>query len=96
MRASALLALLLLAGCGGEAPSDTALGECQRQAVEDPTVQAAIVDANTSLQGVRMQGVHDLAVARQAAVQRCLAAKGLAPKGGVEPVKGEWLGPPLL
>ena len=35
-------------------------------------------------------------VARQAAVQKCLAAKGLAPKGGVEPVKGTWLGPPLL
>ena len=100
MRLLAVLALLSLSSCAGgsgaSASADPALRQCQGRAVNDPAVQAAILRANSPLQEVRVQGVHDQAVAIKRAVHRCLAARGLAPAGGVEPVEGDWLGPPLL
>lgn len=96
MRTVLLLALFGLSACGGDAPANTALGRCQRKAVEDPAVQEAILRANSPLQEVRVRGVHDQKMATQRAVQKCLAGHGLAPAGGVEPVQGDWLGPPLL
>jgi hypothetical protein len=94
-----LLALLALSGCAtlaGDAPADSAQGECQRRAVDDPAVQAATLDANSPLQEVRVLGVHNQEVAMRRAVQRCLAARNGAPVGGVEPVQGGWLGPSLF
>lgn len=86
------LALLGLAGCAGmgDTPTDMPLGQCQRQALNDPAVKTAIEHANSSLQEVRVPGVREQEFATRQAVQRCMAAKGLAPKGGVEAVKPYW------
>ncbi len=95
-----LLSALALTGCAGlfgsDAPAGSTLGICQRRAIDDPAVQEATLRANSPLQGVRVEGVHDQQVATRRAVQRCLAGRGAAPAGGVEPVQGDWLGPPLL
>ncbi len=100
MRTVLLLSVLALSGrgalFGGDAPAGTPLGQCQRRAADDPAVQAATLRANSPLQDVRVRGVHEQEVAMQRAVQRCLAGRGQAPAGGVEPVQGDWLGPPLL
>ncbi len=99
MRLFLLSLVVALSGCGalsGDPPADTVQGECQRRAVNDPAVQAAIEDANSPLQEVRVQGVHDQDVAMRRAVQRCLAARAGRPTGGVEPVQGSWLGPSLF
>ncbi len=84
------LVLLALSGCagslGGGASSDAALAQCQSRALDDPAVQTAIEHANSPLQEVRVPGVREQQFAMRQAVQRCMAAKGLAPKGGVEPV----------
>ena len=99
---SFLLCALVLAGCGGPGRAatgqtqDAARAECQRQAVNDPAVQALIERANSPLQAVRVEGVHDQEVATRLAVQRCLAGRAGAPVGGVEPVQGGWLGPSLF
>ena len=92
MKHLGLLLLLVLPGCSGigDAPADTPLGQCQQQALNDPAVKEAIERANSTLQEVRVPGVRDQKFAIKQAVQRCMAAKGLAPKGGVEAVKPYW------
>ena len=92
MKRAVWLALLALCGCagmsgGGDAADNTPLAQCQRQALSDPAVQTAIEHANSMLQEVRVPGVREQKFAMRQAVQRCMAAKGLAPKGGVEPVQ---------
>ncbi len=99
MMCLAATCLVTLSGCGalsGDAPTSTAQGQCQRRAADDPAVRAATLRANSPLQDVRVSGVHEQEMAMRRAVQRCLAGRGLAPAGGVEPVQGNWLGSPLL
>jgi hypothetical protein len=81
-----LLVLLALSGCGAR-PSDPVLARCEAQSDSDPAVHEAIIEANSELQEVHVLGVRAVNRARQRAVQRCLAGKGLAPLGGVEPVE---------
>ena len=83
-----LLVLLALSTCGGP-PADPAQAQCEAQADNDADVEDAVIRANSQLQEVRVPGVHDEKVARERAVQRCLAGKGLAPEGGVEPEEHE-------
>jgi hypothetical protein len=66
------------------APSDTELGECQRQADKDPKVQALLLQ-NFYL---NVDPPHDQALrrARIDATNACLKARGMKLPGGVEPV----------
>ncbi len=86
-----LLLVVALSGCGHStrslayrAPSDTDLGECQRQADNDPVVQKLLLDNFT----MTADPVHDQALrrARINATNACLRARGVTLPGGVEPV----------
>jgi hypothetical protein len=86
-----LLLCLAMTGCGlstrslaYRAPSDTELGECERQADKDPKVQQLLLQ-NFYLNA---DPPHDQALrrARIEATNACLRARGLAIPGGVEPV----------
>ncbi len=86
-----LLLCVAMAGCGHStrslsyrAPSDTELGECQRQADKDPEVQKLLLENFY----ITAYPPHDeaLARARKRATDNCLRAKGVTLPGGVEPV----------
>lgn len=84
MRSPAILLLAVLAGCAAPPPANTPQAQCQQQADKDPAVQALLVQAPVNSQDVIWQT--KLSIARRTAVNSCLAAKGLAPRGGVQPV----------
>jgi len=82
-----------LAACSGRdyarsvgegAPADTARGECQRQAYDDPKVKALLLQNFTLV----ADPAHDFALrqARIDATNACLRARGITVPGGVEPV----------
>lgn len=77
----ALLLALLLAGC---AKPDTPEAACERQADGDPTVRLLVIKGlgNPAFLAGNQE---ELAFARRQAVVACLRARGLAPRGGVEP-----------
>ena len=81
----AMMLLLLLTACGvpqGDSPQ----ARCARQAQKDP----GVVDIYTGTSGVYMQSQGYQAEVRERqrqAEMKCLQALGLAPPGGVEPVK---------
>lgn len=79
-----LALLLLLAGCGptGNGPE----AECARQAEQDPTVQS-IYRGDQGDYTREGPARSNLMWAKQQAMQKCLRGKGLAPKGGVEPIR---------
>lgn len=84
---AALLALPMLSACAALGPNpDTPLGQCQRQALNDPTVNNLMARsvAGTSFAA---DNAGRLNAAKQQAVQACMRQKGLAPPGGVEPVQ---------
>ena len=89
-RLVALLACLAATGCGHStrslnlAPSDTQLGECQREAEKDPEVQKLLLENFY----ITASPTHDAALqrARLNATNACLRQRGLAVPGGVEPV----------
>jgi hypothetical protein len=90
-RAVPLLLVLALAGCGPgtrslayRAPTDTEVGECQRQADKDPVVQRLVLENMWTT----ADPVHDNALrrARINATNACLRARGVTLPGGVEPV----------
>jgi hypothetical protein len=81
-----LVALLvaLLGGCKLAATmGDSPQAQCQRQSYEDPAVQAAIQASN----GDYTVDDTNVRYLRQQALLRCLRQKGLAPPGGVEPLR---------
>lgn len=82
-----LLGLAALAACSS-APPGSRLAECQSEALQDPTVQAAILRANSPLQEVRIPGVMDQKRAYDRAVQGCMAGPGQ--QYGVEPVAPQY------
>jgi hypothetical protein len=91
MSRPALLLCLGLAACGlsdrslsYRSPADTPLGQCERQADNDPKVKALLLQ-NFYLVN---DPVHDdnLRRARIEATNACLRARGLPVPGGVEPV----------
>jgi hypothetical protein len=72
----------VLAACGSTDMSPQA--ECERKADDDPKVAEIYSRSN----GVYTQPIlSELAVVKRQATLRCLRAKGLAPPGGVEPVR---------
>ncbi len=83
-RASVSL-LLMLVACGGPEVS-TAQRQCEIAADNDPAVQRAI-QQYTATASYATYNIAPLAEARKQAVVRCLRARGLAPRGGVEAVK---------
>jgi hypothetical protein len=83
-RASVLLVLLLLA-CEGPS-AKTAQLQCEAAADKDPTVQAAIQEYSASVTHMNSYK-EDVSGVRKQAVYRCLRARGLVPRGGVEAVK---------
>ena len=77
-----VLAALLAAGCSGPR-DDSPQAACARQANDDPQV-ADIVRKGAGTDSYRWDNEKKLAQAKQDATLRCLRARGLAPKGGVE------------
>jgi hypothetical protein len=85
-----LLALLLLGGCNvyrgsyaayGDAPADTVRGQCERAAYDDPAVKKALA-VSTGRASNAADAVTNVTIAKNAAVQRCLAQHGAFGKGG--------------
>jgi hypothetical protein len=74
----------MLTGCAARPPADTPEARCQQQVDQDPNVKALMVQAPYSNMNLDFQQA--LMLARRKAVFDCLAAQGLAPRGGVEPV----------
>jgi hypothetical protein len=78
------LLALLLAGCNsGNSPQ----AECERQAEQDPAVQAIYSRTNGDYSKSGYEAYYDLREAKRQAALRCMRAKGLAPPGGVQVVK---------
>lgn len=89
MRLLSLL-LLLVAGCQAALPEvfqPDVPAACHDQVFNDPAVKAAIVDANSPLAQIRMPGVAAQKQAVAVALRKCLAGRGVAPQGGVEPLR---------
>jgi hypothetical protein len=82
MRRAAFL-LLLLAGCSGGAADNTPEQACVRQAEDDPAVTELVRKGAGNL-SYQWQNADQLNAAREQAKLKCLRARGLAPKGGVE------------
>ncbi len=81
-----LLIPLLLAGCGIFGDGNSPRAQCERDANKDPAVAA--IELKQFSATPNEPNLHpDLVVARHEAVERCLQARGLAPAGGVEPVR---------
>ena len=79
------LALLgALAGCASQPPADTVQARCQQQVYNDPGVKALLVQ--TPNRNMDPQWQWQLEQARHNAVNTCLAANGVAVRGGVQPV----------
>jgi hypothetical protein len=86
-----LVLVLALGGCGAStrsiayrAPTDTDIGECQRQADTDPAVRQLLLENMWTT----ADPAHDNALrrARINATNACLRARGVTLPGGVEPV----------
>ena len=85
-----LLPLLALAACAPALPevaSPDVPPQCQDQVYADPAVKAAIISANNQDSQIRMPGLATQKQAIAVALRRCLSERGLAPRGGVEPIK---------
>lgn len=87
MRAASLGALLLLAACTAAGPSKAPLGAaedaCASQADADPAVKADLGKAAGTLDW-QWQHSGQIRQAKRDAITKCLRARGLAPRGGVE------------
>ena len=83
LRAALAASVLLLTGCV-EAPRDTPLGRCERQADADPVVKQEWAIAAGS-ESWRWQNAGRMQATRQAAIDRCLYSTGTQlHRGGVE------------
>ncbi len=80
----------ILAACAPQPPADTPEARCRQQQDEDPNVKALLVQSPVEYQKPVFQ--QQLLMARRKAVTDCLAAQGLAPRGGVEPLQGAHYG----
>ena len=79
-----LVLMALLAGCTPPPPATTPQGQCAQQADQDPAVHALWVQAPVDSLDPIWQT--KMTLARRKAVNDCLTAKGLPPRGGVQPV----------
>ena len=75
-----------MTACGFGAPDNSPQAQCEQQAMNDP----AVVEIYSRTNGAytRSGAVNeDLVVALRQATLRCLRQKGLAPPGGVQPLR---------
>ena len=86
----AMAMLAMLAACTPSPPADTPEARCQQQEDRDPNVKALLVQSPVEYQHPEFQ--QQLVMARRKSVHDCLAAQGLAPRGGVEPLQGAHYG----
>ena len=89
MRHAAILALLaavVLSGCGNNPPPNPAEAQCRAQMLNDPTVKRMLAVQAGSL-WLQKENQAALADAKRQALLACLRARGLAPPGGVEAVR---------
>lgn len=84
MRAGVWLLPLLMAACSAGPSGDSPDAVCRRQAYDDPRVKALIMP-NAALVGPDSDFA--LTVALRNATQDCLRKRGIAVRGGVEPVR---------
>jgi len=80
----------ILAACAAPPPADTPEARCRQQVNQDPNVKELLVQSPADYQKPEFQ--QQLEMARRKAVNDCLAAQGLAPRGGVEPLQGAHYG----
>jgi hypothetical protein len=73
-----------LVACASAPPANTPQARCEAQVYDDPAFKALYVDAAARNADPRYQ--EQLALVRRTSVNNCLAAQGLAPPGGVQPV----------
>jgi hypothetical protein len=84
----AMLALpLLLARCAPTPDLSTPQGQCRAQAENSPEVSRLIGETSGGSPAQQAMARRELPLARRSAYIACLQARGLAPKGGVEPVR---------
>jgi hypothetical protein len=86
IRPLALAFILLMAAACSSPPSSASASQeeaCARQANDDPVVRDMLAKAAGN-EGWQWHHGNDLRAAKQDAAVRCLRARGLAPKGGVE------------
>lgn len=81
MRALPLLALLLLAGCGGGTAPVAAV--CEGAVERDPEVRR-LTAIGAGNQFFYAEHQEEMRQARRRAELACLRARGMAPRGGVE------------
>ncbi len=75
-----------LAGCASGPPAGSPQAVCEAQADDDPKVTELRVKAlGSPIEAVNLRS--DIAFAHRQAMQACLRKLGLAPPGGVEPVR---------
>jgi hypothetical protein len=86
-RCGVWLLLVLLAGCSlGQPSGDSPEAVCRRQAYDDPTVKRLIIE-QMGMGGSNPQNQFDYEKALRDATDACLRKKGIAVRGGVEPVR---------
>ena len=89
MKRILLLLALALAACVGKMDmADTPSAQCERQAQDDPAVRALASQAATGSYMMQYNARQEQQEATRQATMRCLRLRGLAPQGGVEPVRG--------
>ena len=77
---------VLLAACSFGTSDGSPQAQCERQAYNDPAVRDIIGNSAGNYRDAGPQREQLLWAVRQG-TQRCLQKKGLAPPGGVEPVR---------
>jgi hypothetical protein len=82
----ACLVPLLVGGCTVGPPDNSPQAQCERQANEDPTVQAIYRGEQGDYTQIGPARSNLLWTKRQATL-KCMQQKGLAPPGGVEPIR---------
>ena len=86
-RHGAWLLLVVLAGCTwGEPSGNSPEAVCRRQAYDDPTVKQLVIEGMGAT-GATPQSQFDYEKALHDATDACLRRKGVAVRGGVEPVR---------
>lgn len=94
MRPAYALALaVLLAGCGRAGTlQQQAADACSEQSYKDPTVQRILM-IGAGQPAYLADHQLEMDAARHEAEQKCLVARGIAPRGGVQPRTPQWYDP---
>jgi hypothetical protein len=82
----ALMLGVTMTACGFGAPDNSPQAQCEQQAMNDPAVVEIYSRTNGAYTRSGTENA-DLVAAKRQATLRCLRQKGLAPPGGVQPVR---------